>query len=162
MTNIKKRIISSITTLAVIFSFGAASALDAYDTDDGAFDSVKLDYEHIEELDDGGKIYFYLIDGVEHKFPVPPDGFDPLTASDEQLETYGFPPRPDKENIDEYESWVEIMSCYKSTPVPEIELVEEDDIDIAESDEFSSISNLSLISDITSVRGSRICSFTRK
>ncbi len=49
--------------------------------------------DHIEYLDDGGRIYVYFIDGIKNSFPVPPDGFDPLTASDEDLSTYGFPPK---------------------------------------------------------------------
>jgi len=35
------------------------------------------------------------MDGV-HGFAAPPASFDPLTASDEALATYGFPPHPDK------------------------------------------------------------------
>lgn len=47
------------------------------------------------------------------------EGFNPLTASDETLETYGFPPRPvDKEELTE---WKENMAAYKTTPIPEIE-----------------------------------------
>lgn len=29
-------------------------------------------------------------------YPDPPAGFNPLSASDEELASYGFPPRPDK------------------------------------------------------------------
>lgn len=118
----KRRIISSITTLAMVFSFGAANAMDVYSAGDNGQASVNLGYDCIEELPDGGKIYIYLIDGMEHKFPVPPEGFKPLTATDEQLETYGFPPRPDKENQEEYEQWAELMSFYKFTKVPEIKM----------------------------------------
>lgn len=123
---------SLITALVVVFSFSSANILNAYETEESNLTSVKYDYDRIEELSDGGKIYVYSIDGLEHKFPVPPDDFQPLTASDEQLETYGFPPRPDEENVEDYEEWVEIMSCYKSTAIPEVELVGKDKADIPE------------------------------
>lgn len=118
---VKRRIVSSITTLAMVFSFGTVNAMDAYNAVDDGQASVVLDYDRIEELPDGGKIYIYLIDGMEHKFPVPPEGFKPLTATDEQLEAYGFPPRPDEENQEEYEQWAELMSCYKFTKAPKLE-----------------------------------------
>lgn len=120
--NLKRRIISSITSLAMVFSFGAANALDAYNSDISEPQSVKLNYDSIEELPDGGKIYVYNVDGVVSKFPVPPEGFKPLDATDEQLETYGFPPRPDKDNVEDYNCWVEQMGYYKSTAIPEIEV----------------------------------------
>src|SRR5580692_6118658 len=31
-------------------------------------------------------------------FPAPPAAFDPLSATDEALASYGFPPRPDKQS----------------------------------------------------------------
>ncbi len=77
-----------------------------------------LKYDHIEELNDGGKIYVYYIDGIENDFPVPPDGFKPLEASDEDLATYGFPARPTEAK--ELAKWNEDMSAYKYTPVPQI------------------------------------------
>lgn len=123
--NLKRRIISSITSLAMVFSFGAANALDAYNSDISEPQSVKLNYDSIEELPDGGKIYVYNIGGVESSFPVPPDGFKPLDATDEQLDTYGFPPRPDKENVEDYNDWVELMQNYKSTPIPDISVNKE-------------------------------------
>lgn len=119
---LKRRIISSVTTLAMVFSLGAVSALGANDMANIEPTSVKLDYDRIEEMPDGGKIYIYVIDGVETKFPVPPEGFKPLTATDEKLEIYGFPPRPDKENAKDYEDWAEQMEYYKSTPVPALEM----------------------------------------
>lgn len=78
-----------------------------------------LTCDEVIELDDGGKIYVYNIDGVINEFPVPPEGFNPLTATDKQLETYGFPPRPtdEKSLLD----WNEMMSNYKCTPVPQLE-----------------------------------------
>lgn len=119
MTKInKRRIISSVTALAIVLNFGTISALDAYYTQSAQnYDIINCD--HVEELPDGGQIYYYNIDGVESSFPVPPEGFDPLSASDEMLETYGFPPRPDEENSSDYNDWTELMSCYKFTPTPD-------------------------------------------
>ena len=42
-------------------------------------------------------------DGIPTNLPgvktalAPPDGFDPLAAWDDELATYGFPPRPDED-----------------------------------------------------------------
>jgi hypothetical protein len=43
--------------------------------------------------------------------PAPPEGFAPLTASDGDLEYYGFPPRPDERNTPEaYANWKKMVS----------------------------------------------------
>lgn len=82
----------------------------------------RLQCQEIISLPDGGKIYVYNINGVINEFPVPPDGFDPLNASNETLETYGFPVRPS--NPEEKAKWTERMKNYKTTPIPEIEQTE--------------------------------------
>lgn len=78
-----------------------------------------IQYDHIEYLPDGGKIYVYIIDGIENDFPVPPEGFNPLEASNEMLMTYGFPIRPSDESATS--EWEKIMSAYKTTPVPKVQ-----------------------------------------
>ena len=43
-------------------------------------------------------------------YAEPPKGFDPVTATDEELATYGFPPRPDKQaHPDLYAHWERAM-----------------------------------------------------
>ena len=76
----------------------------------------------VQELADGGKIYSYRIDGVQVDYPVPPAGFSPLTADDETLETYGFPPRPADRTSDDYADWAALMANYKSSSAPEFEV----------------------------------------
>jgi hypothetical protein len=40
----------------------------------------------------------------------PPAGFDPLTASDDELQRYGFPPRPDAKKAPEaYTQWQKLV-----------------------------------------------------
>ena len=47
-------------------------------------------------------------------YPDPPKGFNPLTASDEELATYGFPTRPDKQaEPDHYRMWERAMIAAK-------------------------------------------------
>jgi hypothetical protein len=42
-------------------------------------------------------------------FPAPPEGFDPFQASDEELATYGIPPRPDSVSDPEgYRHWARL------------------------------------------------------
>lgn len=72
----------------------------------------------IINLSDGGKIYKFIVNGFERLFPVPPDDFDPLTASTEALYTYGFPAKPtDSEELAE---WTALMLNYSETPVPSL------------------------------------------
>lgn len=76
--------------------------------------------DSVEEYPDGGKKYIYMIEGVENNYYVPPAGFNPLTASDEELARYYFPPRPDASEEESYAQWVDLMSNYKGTPEPEL------------------------------------------
>lgn len=49
-----------------------------------------------------------------YTYAAPPKGFDPVTASDVELATYGFPPRPDKQtNPDGYAQWERFMKTAK-------------------------------------------------
>jgi hypothetical protein len=42
--------------------------------------------------------------------PRPPAGFNPLTASEEELQRYGFPPRPDAKQAPEaYSQWRKLV-----------------------------------------------------
>jgi len=45
-----------------------------------------------------------------HTYAEPPKGFNPVAATDEELASYGFPPRPDKQaNPDHYALWERAM-----------------------------------------------------
>lgn len=53
---------------------------------------------------------------------APPEGFDPLTASDDRLADYGFPPRPDKTSMPtEYANWARAMAASKTRIIPHLE-----------------------------------------
>ncbi|ACV58557.1 hypothetical protein [Alicyclobacillus acidocaldarius] len=72
----------------------------------------------VQTLPDGGQEYIYYINGVKNVFPVPPKGFNPLTATDAQLREYGFPPRPsDPQNL---QQWEQEMSHWKRTLPPKV------------------------------------------
>jgi len=48
-----------------------------------------------------------------HTFPLPPEGFDPLAAAPEELERYGFPRRPDHQQMPhEAAKWVTAFRRY--------------------------------------------------
>jgi hypothetical protein len=54
------------------------------------------------------------IEGVR-TFNAPPAGFNPVAAADEELATYGFPPRPDKQNdAAHYAMWAKAMAAAKT------------------------------------------------
>src|ERR1700747_2363529 len=53
---------------------------------------------------------------------APPAGFDPITASDEDLQYHGFPPRPNKNTEPKaYATWVKAMNHSKTRIVPKLE-----------------------------------------
>jgi hypothetical protein len=45
-----------------------------------------------------------------------PEGFDPVSAADSQLEDYGFPHRPDPGDTKAYANWVKAVSTTRITP----------------------------------------------
>jgi hypothetical protein len=54
------------------------------------------------------------IEGIR-TFSAPPAGFDPINAPDEELATYGFPPRPNKEsNPKSFANWTKAMAASKA------------------------------------------------
>ena len=57
-------------------------------------------------------------------YAEPPKGFKPGTASDVELATYGFPPRPDKQaDPDRYRSWEQAMRLAKTRWNGELKMV---------------------------------------
>jgi hypothetical protein len=57
-------------------------------------------------------------------YPPAPEGFNPLTASGEELATYGFPPRPDEQtDANHYETWARAMTAAKIRATGEIKPV---------------------------------------
>jgi hypothetical protein len=53
---------------------------------------------------------------------APPDGFKPLTASDEELAKFGFPPRPSQTALPKvYATWAKAVQAAKNHIVPELQ-----------------------------------------
>jgi hypothetical protein len=59
---------------------------------------------------DGGKAYVYSIGGTTVESPMPPNGFNPLTASKTELDQYGIPTPPSKSQTEAYQQWVQFVS----------------------------------------------------
>jgi len=60
------------------------------------------------------------IEGV-HTYPAPPAGFNPLTATDEELATHGFPPRPNKQaDPSHYDIWARAMMAARIRPTGDL------------------------------------------
>jgi Peptidase A4 family len=74
------------------------------------------DNPQITKIEGGGKKYSYALPGLpaDEYMTVnePPAGFDPLKASDSELELWGFPPRP--ENQAGMEGWRELVGPYEA------------------------------------------------
>ncbi len=116
-----KKILSLILSAFVLLTFNAFALGDAEQMqplNDGEFEAIT--HESVFVFPDGGKDYTYNIGGVENHLLVPPDGFDPLNATDGELARYCFPPRPDTMS-DEYTTWESRMANYSGTPEPVIE-----------------------------------------
>lgn len=64
----------------------------------------------VTPLPNGGSSYNYEVDGADIHVYVPPSSFTPTSATDAQLDEYGFPPRPSdptelQQWEDEFASW---------------------------------------------------------
>jgi len=54
--------------------------------------------------------------------PAPPASFDPIVATDMQLEAYGFPPRPNAGvSLNAYAVWLKVVSLPTTRIVPQLE-----------------------------------------
>lgn len=76
---IGKKFLSLLMGVAVLL----VSSLPAFAAEVETTDCASVSYDYVTEFDDGGKDYVYIIDGVKNHYLVPPDDFDPLTATDE-------------------------------------------------------------------------------
>jgi len=62
------------------------------------------------------RAYYFGDDGSQVAEIVPPTGWKPVTATDQELKTYGFPPRPSGRA--EFEHWTATMSKWKAPGRP--------------------------------------------
>ena len=117
MKTYKKILAFAISIILCISTYiPAVFAIDSYET---SFSDFKhIDYDYITEFSDGGKDYVYIINGVVNHALVPPEDFNPITASDEILARYCFPARPSTRSSDEYNQWVSQMSTYTGAETP--------------------------------------------
>jgi hypothetical protein len=113
---IKKMILSLLLMFTILSTVVASSSIALADSTDNSQTIRTFNPSSITAFADGGEKYVYSIDGIDNVFPVPPSGFNPLTATAAQLEEYGFPPKP----IDptDLQNWTEIMKNYKETVTP--------------------------------------------
>jgi len=113
----KKKYLIFVLTLSLftcsLMSTTSASTTDSTNT---LGDTTRINVSTVKALPNGGSRYTYTIDGQEIYMLAPPEKFNPIEATDEQLKEYGFPNRPT--NPDDLKSWDEEMRNYKSTPIP--------------------------------------------
>jgi hypothetical protein len=71
----------------------------------------------ITTLPGGGSNYAYAsMNGVIPHAVVPPQGFDPLTASSVQLQEYDYPPRPSDPSQESF--WEQLVTATRTPPEP--------------------------------------------
>jgi len=103
--------------LGVLLVLSIPPSAGAYDTSAAGASECRVgtpaDLAWTEALPDGGRLYHYALDG-DTVVPSPPIGFDPLRASDSDLERYGFPPRPAR--AEERSGWTEDMATWQPSP----------------------------------------------
>ena len=112
-----KRNMCLLIALVLVFTT-FAFAREQKKTEEKIQSAGRIDDKYVVYFEDGGKDVVYIIDGIENHCLVPAAGFNPLIATDEELERYCFPPRPEDEN--DLLDWERQMSYYKETPEPEI------------------------------------------
>lgn len=115
----RKKLVCFALILSMMLLLLPAHAITIDNQADAAIE-MGVTYDTITIFPDGGKDYKFYVDGIENHYLVPPDGFVPLTASDEDLARYGFPARPDKSDIDSFNEWEQLMANYTGTPEPEL------------------------------------------
>jgi hypothetical protein len=71
----------------------------------------------VEEIAYGGKAYIYNLPSGRVTVIVPPSSFDPVTASQQELEAFGYPPPPPK-GSEAYELWLRIMETSHPAEAP--------------------------------------------
>lgn len=114
------------TTLPVEVSSGeteppppATEIPDCSETNQQAPVLGRLDNPQITKVEGGGTKYsFALPESAEDEYMTvnePPQGFEPLKADDEELELWGFPPRPTNEAG--MEAWRELVGGYSEAPM---------------------------------------------
>ena len=99
---------------------GTSAETTPAETTAGEPTTKKIPVSHIIEFEDGGKDYVYIVDGIENHFLVPPEDFNPITATDEELARYCFPPRPTTEAG--IKQWENQMKNYEITPPPNLDI----------------------------------------
>jgi len=100
----------TVAAIAGVFLFGATALASAQS------DAARAIYV-------SGATVPTAIAGV-NTYLAPSAGFSPLTASDEELATYGFPPRPNKQtDANHYEIWARAMTAAKIHATGEIKPV---------------------------------------
>jgi hypothetical protein len=72
----------------------------------------------VTTFSDGGKLYTYEEEGEKIVLPQPPANFNPLKASEAELERYAFPKRPSSEEQVQLAKWEEEMGTYKEMAPP--------------------------------------------
>ncbi len=77
----------------------------------------------VQALPEGGRAYIYHVNKQTVKYPVPPKSFDPLTANDQLLSTYGYPPKPDASDPVALYAWKAAVGS-SSLPTPYTTLVQ--------------------------------------
>jgi hypothetical protein len=113
-----KKTISALVMIVALISIPMAIPTFAMPGNVSDYTETQLTVTTIRDLPDGGKEYVYNIDGIENVFPVPPQGFNPLTASDALLKEYHFQDRPT--GAEDLTRWKDVMSHYKTIAVPNL------------------------------------------
>lgn len=99
------------TTPVTAPAFNCASSFNPYKVADSILDRCGLKHFPLLAVTtrpDGGKEYVYLVENQRTTYRVPPPSFNGLRANPEQLDYYGFPPRPT--SAAELAPWIAMMS----------------------------------------------------
>ena len=76
-------------------------------------------YSHASHPDGSNSYTYDLSNGITISEITPPNGFNPLVATDQELEQYGFPARPT--SADALSTWTNVMRHWKNAPAPSLD-----------------------------------------
>lgn len=108
-------VVSIAILVAILPTLNSKAESKAVNQDPQISDNT-ITYSSVEDLPGGGKKYKFGNNANGGYTIVPPDGFNPITATDAQLAEYGFEPRPTDSK--ELADWTKVWSHYHGTAIP--------------------------------------------
>ena len=80
-----------------------------------------------ETLSDGERDYTFYEGGLAVIQALPPSGFDAVSATDAELDRYGYPPRPSETDTTDYGAWETAIAAMPADTPPTFDAIQPSD-----------------------------------